>query len=34
MSKEIKIRWGWLTGMYVYTIVVAGFLGVGIIVLP
>jgi hypothetical protein len=34
MSKEIKIRWGWLKGMYVYTIVVAGFLGVGIIVLP
>jgi len=34
MSEEIKIRWGWLKGMYVYTIVVAGFLGVGIIVMP
>ena len=34
MSKEIKIRWGWLKGMYIYTIVVAGFLGVGIIVMP
>ena len=34
MSKEIKIRWGWLKGMYVYTIIVTGFLGVGIIVMP
>jgi len=34
MSKDIKIRWGWLKGMYIYTIVVSGFLGVGIIVMP
>lgn len=34
MSKELKVRWGWLKGMYIYTIVVAGFLGVGIIVMP
>jgi hypothetical protein len=34
MSKEFKVRWGWLKGMYIYTIVVAGFLGVGIILMP
>jgi len=34
MSGNNKIRWGWLKGMYIYTIVVAGFLGVGIIVMP
>jgi len=34
MSGNSKIRWGWLKGMYIYTIVVAGFLGVGIIVMP
>lgn len=34
MSKELNVRWGWLKGMYIYTIVVAGFLGVGIIVMP
>ena len=34
MSGITKIRWGWLKGMYIYTIVVAGFLGVGIIVMP
>ncbi len=34
MSKEVKIRWGWLKGMYVYTIVGAGGFGLGIIALP
>jgi hypothetical protein len=34
MSKELNVRWGWLKGMYIYTFVVAGFLGVGIIVMP
>ena len=34
MSGNNKIRWGWLKGMYIYTIVVAGFLGVGIIFIP
>jgi hypothetical protein len=34
MSKDIKIRWGWLKGMYIYTIVGAGVLGLGMIVIP
>ena len=34
MSGNNKIRWGWLKGMYIYTIVVTGFLGVGIIIMP
>lgn len=34
MSNEIKIRWGWLKGMYIYTIVGAGGFGLGIIVIP
>ncbi len=34
MSKEIKVRWGWLKGMYVYTIVVAGGFGLGTLFIP
>jgi len=34
MSGNTNIRWGWLKGMYIYTIVISGFLGVGIIVMP
>ena len=34
MSGDNKIRWGWLKGMYIYTIVVSGFLGLGIIFIP
>lgn len=34
MSEDIKIRWGWLKFMYIYTIVLSGFLGVGIIIMP
>ena len=34
MSKDMNIRWGWLKFMYLYTIVVAGGLGLGMIVIP
>jgi hypothetical protein len=34
MSKDVKVRWGWLKGMYMYTIVGAGGFGLGIIFLP
>ena len=34
MEKDITIRWKWLKGMYIYTIITAGGLGVGIILMP
>jgi len=34
MSKDIKVRMGWLKGMYIYTIVGAGGFGLGIVVIP
>jgi fatty acid desaturase len=34
MSIDIKVRWGWLKFMYIYTIVVAGGCGLGIILVP
>jgi hypothetical protein len=34
MSKDIKIRWGWLKGMYIFTIIHAGGSGLGIILIP
>ena len=34
MSKDINVRWGWLKGMCVYTIVGAGGFGLGIITMP
>ena len=34
MSKDTNIRWGWIKGMYIYTIIVAGLFGLGIIVIP
>lgn len=34
MSGDIKIRWGWIKGMYIYTIVAAGLFGLGMIVVP
>jgi hypothetical protein len=34
MSNEMTVRWGWLKGMYIYTIVGAGGFGLGIIVIP
>ena len=33
MSKDFKIRWGWLKGMYIYTIF-TGIFGLGMIVIP
>jgi hypothetical protein len=34
MSKDSRIRWGWLKAMYIYTIVGAGGFGVGMIIMP
>ncbi len=34
MSKDINVRWGWLKGMYIYTIVGAGGVGLGILIMP
>ena len=34
MSENTNIRWGWIKGMYIYTIVTSGFLGLGIIFIP
>jgi hypothetical protein len=34
MPKDINIRWGWLKFMYIFTIVVAGGCGLGIILVP
>jgi len=34
MSREIKVRLGWLKFMYVYTIVIAGGVGLGMIFVP
>lgn len=34
MAGEIKIRWGWLKFMYIYTIVGSGGIGVGMIFAP
>lgn len=34
MSKELKVRWGWLKGMYILTIIHAGGSGLGIILIP
>jgi len=34
MSKDINIRWGWLKFMYIFTIIVAGGCGLGIILIP
>jgi hypothetical protein len=34
MSKELNVRWGWLKGMYIYTIAGAGGFGLGVIIMP
>ena len=34
MPKELKVRWGWLKAMYIYTITGAGGVGLGIVVMP
>ena len=34
MAKDINVRWGWLKGMYIYTIVGTGGFGLGVILIP
>ncbi len=34
MATNKKIRWGWIKGMYIYTIILAGLFGLGIILIP
>jgi hypothetical protein len=34
MSKKIKVRWGWLKAMYIYTIAGAGGFGLAMIIVP
>ncbi len=34
MSGQDKIRWGWIKGMYIYTIAGAGVMGLGMLVVP
>jgi len=34
MENQIKIRYGWLKGMYIYTILGAGLSGLGMIFMP
>lgn len=34
MEGDISIRWGWLKAMYIYTLVVSGGVGLGMILLP
>ena len=34
MSKDINVRWGWLKFMYIFTIVVPGGFGLGVIFIP
>jgi len=34
MTKDTNVRWGWLKGMYIFTIIHAGGTGLGIILIP
>ena len=34
MSREMNVRWGWLKGMYILTIIHAGGSGLGLILIP
>jgi hypothetical protein len=34
MAQDLKVRWGWLKGMYIYTILGAGGVGLGMILIP
>jgi hypothetical protein len=34
MSENLKVRWGWLKFMYIYTIVIAGGFGLAMIFVP
>jgi hypothetical protein len=34
MAQAVHVRWGWLKGMYIYTLISAGGLGLGITLMP
>src|SRR5512139_3057409 len=34
MAKNTEIRWKWIKGMYLYTIIAAGSVGAGIVIVP
>jgi hypothetical protein len=34
MTQQLNVRWAWLKGMYIYTIIGAGGFGLGVIVAP
>ena len=34
MSEHVSVRWGWLKARYIYTAVVAGGFGLGIVLIP
>ena len=34
MSDQTSLRWGWLKAMYVYTLIISGSVGLGMILLP
>jgi hypothetical protein len=34
MSPSLDVRWGWIKGMYIYTILGAGGFGLGIVLVP
>ena len=34
MSQDKNVRWGWLKAMYIYTIICAGGVGLGVIFMP
>ncbi|MBD3184617.1 hypothetical protein GF312_20220 [Candidatus Poribacteria bacterium] len=34
MTEISNIRWGWLRFMYIYTIIIAGLMGLGIVIVP
>ena len=34
MTQDFNVRWGWLKFMYIYTIIGAGGLGLGIVLVP
>ena len=34
MTGKLNVRWGWLKGMYIYTIIGAGGVGLGILTMP
>ena len=34
MNIEVKVRWGWLKAMYIYTLIGAGGFGLAILLIP